>query len=246
MKELVEAAYRMFEADRPRGRLCVCHCPVCMDEATMRALVATPLRGIPSTLLAEYTNSAHGWDETVEREFRYYLPRYLELIATGDPPCSMGLPSCLRRLAEAGWQEHWNRSERDLLDAFFRDLLALHLGEAEVGRSHVGWMPLREIEDTLTLAITAGASLEPLLASWWIDPRVEACVHLAGLRMGLRPAREGWRPSSAFLDRHPGPASAIGAFAMQRGWRARMEAAFFTLEHAGQQQLVSDALALWP
>jgi hypothetical protein len=85
----------------------------------------TPLREIPTDVLAEYTNSAHGWDDgPVAREMRYFLPRYFELLARNDPPDMMGIDICLRRLGYAGWRGKWPDAEAGVVDRFFDDFLA--------------------------------------------------------------------------------------------------------------------------
>src|SRR5262245_51114724 len=92
LKALVEDAYRIFGEYRIRHSLTVCHCNSCMTVENEQHLLATPLREIPAALLAEYTGSAHDWDDgPVAREFRYFMPRYLELIALNDPPDTMGI-----------------------------------------------------------------------------------------------------------------------------------------------------------
>jgi hypothetical protein len=44
-------------------------------------------------------------------EMRYFLPRYLELIAIDDIPDHTLPEKCLRRLAEAEWRTNWPEAE---------------------------------------------------------------------------------------------------------------------------------------
>ena len=105
---VIEEAYRVFSAYRLGHDLIVCHCPSCMTEEAKRQLVGAPLRSIPAELLAEYTNSAHSYDDDqVSRELRYFLPRYFELIAAHDYPDHGGLDICLRRLGDADYRNKW-------------------------------------------------------------------------------------------------------------------------------------------
>src|SRR4029079_7286580 len=60
---VVEKAYEVFSDYRVRHSLSVCHCNCCMTEEHERALLKTPPTNIPASLLAEYTNSAHAWDD---------------------------------------------------------------------------------------------------------------------------------------------------------------------------------------
>jgi len=94
LKAAIDDATRVFARYTITWPLTVCHCDCCMTDETERALIATPLKEIPAELLAEYTNSAHAWDDdTVAREMRYFLPRYMELIAHNDPPDHLGSTS---------------------------------------------------------------------------------------------------------------------------------------------------------
>ena len=84
---VVEDAYEVFGEYRVRHLLSVCHCNSCMSVEHERELLKTPLREVPAGLLAEYTGSAHSWDDgPVACEMRYFLPRYFDLIAQNDPP----------------------------------------------------------------------------------------------------------------------------------------------------------------
>ena len=103
LRAVVEDGYEIFGDHRIRHSLTVCHCNSCMSVEHERELLKTPLRDIPAALLAEYTGSAHSWDDgPVAREMRYFLPRYFELIAQNDPPDNCGIDICLRTGAPRG------------------------------------------------------------------------------------------------------------------------------------------------
>ena len=124
LQAAITDAYREFSSYAIGSTLVVCHCNCCMTEETERELVKTPLRQVQASLLAEYTNSAHAWDDTqVARELRYFLPRYFELIAANDPPDAMGLDICLRRLGQAQWRQKWRPAEVEIIDRFFDGLI---------------------------------------------------------------------------------------------------------------------------
>jgi hypothetical protein len=117
LRTTIEEAYIIFAGYTIGSTLSVCYCNVCMSKKIERQLVRTPLREIPASLLAEYTNSAHTWDDQqIAREMRYFLPRYLELIALNDPPDHWGLDICLRRLNYAQWRSKWPLEQTALLD----------------------------------------------------------------------------------------------------------------------------------
>jgi hypothetical protein len=138
---------------------------------------------IPSAVLAEYTNSAHGWDDTVANEMRYFLPRYLELIANGDIPDHTLPEKCLRRLAEAAWRTHWPEAEVEVLDQFFDAYIvdeASHLSRHDTSGE---WFVDFGFDQALLLAISAGADVDRLFAALWSVRDPAGAVHLAHQRM---------------------------------------------------------------
>ena len=139
LQATIDDAYRVFGLYTIGTPLVVCHCPCCMTDKTEHELVSMPLRQIPATLLAEYTNSAHAWDdEQVAREMRYFLPRYFELIAADDPPDYLGLDVCLRRLDYAHWRDKWPAAEVAVIDRFFDDMLVASLPRLEAVKRPAG------------------------------------------------------------------------------------------------------------
>jgi hypothetical protein len=108
LRAVIDDAYDVFSGYRVRHSLSVCHFNSCMTVENEQLLLKAPLREIPSRLLAEYTGSAHSWDDgPVAREMRHFLPRYFELLALDDPPDTCGIDICLRRLAQADWCAKW-------------------------------------------------------------------------------------------------------------------------------------------
>ena len=123
-------------AIRLNGRIIVCNCPCCVTPEVERLLISTPLAELSSPLLAEYTNSAHGWDDKIAEDLRYFLPRYFELIALGHVPCQLDLEICLRRLSNAAWHEEWPATEAKAIDDFFAAMLRARLGKADLPTGH--------------------------------------------------------------------------------------------------------------
>jgi len=244
LKSIVEDSYQVFDPYRLEGTLAVCHCNCCMTTETERLLLKTPLREIPSDLLAEYTNSAHGWDDgPVARQMRHFLPRYFELIAAGDPPDTMGLDICLRRLGYAGWRERWPAKEREILDGFFEALVrdgALRLGMV---KWPVGWKLGFDLTDVLTCVITAKGSLDRVLGAWDEAGDPPAAIHMAALRERVLVETGRTYLHSAYLagdyDRE---ADTIGAFLMRPEVDRRLEEAFFTVTDPRLQKILSDSM----
>ncbi|HEY0371721.1 MAG TPA: hypothetical protein VGD79_06945 [Thermoanaerobaculia bacterium] len=243
LRAIVDEAYAVFSAYEIGGRLTVCNCNVCMHLDTERLLASTPLRELPSSLLAEYTNSAHGYDDgDIARELRYFLPRYFELIANGDPPDHMGmLDLCLSRLGEASYRTHWSLQEADVIDRFFDAFLIACTSDLEMVEWPVGWKPAFRIIDALTLALTAGADVERLIAALERAPDPGAGVHLASLRDHVEPSGTVHVLGSAYLEteRFRDTRTRLGAWLISVPVRARIEAAFYAVEDPRVQEFLS-------
>ena len=231
----------MFATYQPAApMLATCHCNVCMTEDTDRHLIETPLREIPSRLLAEYTSSAHDWDDgPVAREMRYFLPRYFELIADHDPPDNLGLDICLRRLGRAGWRAKWPSEEQRVIDHFFDAFLVASLSRLDLVQWPVGWRLELDMADVLTLIVTADGDLDRVLAVWDGAADPAAAIHMAALRGEVY----GTRLHSEYLADHEAAADKIGAFVMRPEVDRRIEMAFFTVVDSRLQQILSDAMA---
>jgi hypothetical protein len=199
----VENAYRVFARYDLRGGVTVCRCNVCVTPDMERQLNIVPLREMSALLLAEYTHSAHSWDGKTENDFRYYLPRYFELIAAGDPPTNIDEETCLQRLHEAGYLRHWGPTEAGAVDRFLVALLRERLA-TPFDIDAMGYTGFGEdkAETALCMAAFAGADLSPLLGAWheaaWRDDEVGriAALHLANVvataDWRLRQLRDTW------------------------------------------------------
>lgn len=243
LRSIVEEAYRVFGGYRLAGPLTVCHCNVCMTREIERELIETPLREIPSNLLAEYTNSAHDWDDgPVAREMRYFLPRYLELIANYDPPDHIGLDICLRRIGRGGWRGKWPGDEEDVIDSFLDAFLVASLDKLDLVMWPVGWRLDFDLGDVLSMIVTAGGNLDRALAAWDGAADPAAAIHMAALRDDVLTLNARPCFNNAFLDKHRGQADRIGAFLMRPEVDTRVEAAFFAVDDPRLQQILSDAL----
>jgi hypothetical protein len=244
LQATVEQAYKLFAGYTVGSTLSVCNCNVCMTKETERELASTPLRDISSRLLAEYTNSAHTWDDDqIAREMRHFLPRYLELIAFNDPPDNMGLDICLRRLQYAEWRTKWPREQVELLDRYFDALTRSSLLRLDLIRWKEGSSLAFDIADLMTMIVTAHADIERVLTVWDTAPDPSAAVHMAALRAGvLQEVRRTYFHSAYLEGNYDAAADRIGAFLMRPEVSRRIEAAFFLVDDPGLQKILSDAL----
>lgn len=178
----VENAYREFSGYRLRGAIAVCKCNVCVSDEDEKALCTVPLRQIPSQLLSEYTLSAHGCDDRVADELRYFLPRYFELIALDDLPTTLGIETCLGRLHDARFRTSWPASEVGAIVAFFAALLRARLAEPpEVDPMGIPAFSRDTAEELLCMVAYAGADMEPCLAVLDVENSRATALHVANI-----------------------------------------------------------------
>lgn len=251
LAEAVEAAYRTFAPYRIGRRIAVCHCPVCMTDETELKLTATPLRQISADLMAEYTNSAHethaGRPEA--DEFRYFLPRYFELIAQGETPDHLGEAVPLRRLGRSSFRNVWPEREIGCIDRFFDAYMAARIADTSLyrwpSRNHRGYeYELQvDIRDTLTLLVTAGARLTRILDIWDAAPDPAAAAHMAEARQ-----RVTWKKGRSLFHHahlegaHDAEAEAIAAFLNRPETGRRIEEAFLATADEGLEYVLQKGL----
>lgn len=242
LRAVIEDAYRIFGDYTVRHSLTVCHCISCMTVESAQRLLRTPLRDIPADLLAGYTGSAHSWDDgPVAREFRYFLPRYFELIALNQPP-DWGMDVCLRRLGDAPWRETWPKPEEYIIDRFFDELLVASLQRLELAQWPRRWWLDFDIADVLTIVVSAGGNIDRVLAKWDAAGDPPAAIHMAALRDDVLQQTGRTYFHSAHLEDHEEAADKIGAFLMRPEVVARIENAFFRVEDPRLQKILSEAI----
>jgi hypothetical protein len=179
LQSAVDNARRVFARYSLNGRIIVCNCPVCVAPEIERQLIRTPLHAISCGLLTEYTHSAHGWDGKIANDFRYFLPRYFELIAAGEIPCNNGLETCLGRMLHAAYGKHWPQEEADAIDAFFVALFRAELGKP-LGPADYSLFDAGEgAEAVLCCMAHAGGDVRLLLDVWERTAGREADVRIA-------------------------------------------------------------------
>jgi hypothetical protein len=239
---IVADAYRIFGRYKLGRVLNVCHCDVCISADAEAELLKTPLRAISSKLLAKYTDAVSaGTDAERADEFRYFLPRYFELIAADDPPDDMGFDICLRRLRDWPWRTDWPREQVECIDKFFEAYLVACLRHTAVSQSAT-YIGLRfNLGDILTMIVTAGGDLARVLDAWDKAPDPDAAIHMAALRSDVR--RDPTRLINAHLSQqYDAAAEAIGDFLSRTDVDERLERVFFQLKDPGLQKIVSDAM----
>jgi len=116
--------YRIFECYPARRTMEAClHC---VTREEIRALTTVPLRSLSKNNLERYAFKAMTtWGES--EDYRYFLPRLLELCALDPDSYAVNIEKICHKLAYAHW-EHWPQQERqailDFLLVFWQLLLA--------------------------------------------------------------------------------------------------------------------------
>lgn len=112
--QALEDVYRVFGL-QPKPRE-IDACPCCIDRQSLCILLSTPLRELTPDQLSPYASSVllTAGDET---DFRYFLPRILE-ISLHERHWWPDLEVVLGRLRLANWHA-WSPSERGVLQSLF-------------------------------------------------------------------------------------------------------------------------------
>lgn len=244
LSSVVEEAYTVFSHYRPTGRLHVCFCPCCFTPELEAELRSTPLRSISSRLLSEYTNSAHAWEPDVTLiEVKYFLPRYFELVSQREYPSFIGPETCLSRLGQDDWRATWPSREVAVIDRFFAALVEDIVSHSETIQSGKSWSLADDVTDVLIMLTQAGGSVREVLDVWDQAADPAAAAHFAAAQWKVKIDADGsFYFDDAFLSRDSDAAREIGAFLRRAETLQRMSDAFFSTNHPGLQQILSDGV----
>lgn len=100
LNRAVRTAYLRFGRRHVSKDLEVCFCPVCMTPEIRDQIVATRNDALPTDLIKEYSNSAHGVPNNLA-DLKVLLPRYLELMAEDTPVDFTEVGAELQRFGDA-------------------------------------------------------------------------------------------------------------------------------------------------
>ena len=151
---IVSKSYSIFKYPRPVAITNVCT-TCCLSSEDARKLLTLPLNEIPVELINEYNDGAQAIIYDM-KEFKYFLPRYLDLIQNFEFTSVIDLSLSLKNLSfknELFWK---NKDEVTIIKqfsiAFFKKYLKEDLNKFE-----------GNFADILNLFFTAQISIEPLL-----------------------------------------------------------------------------------
>lgn len=211
LQDAIDNSYVVFGRYRLTGTIVYCDCPSCMTPEVAAKLSSLPLKDIGVDLLSEYTNSAHGYNrDQIETEFKYFLPKYFDLIGHCQPPSYLDLEVCLTRLK--GYRDVWRETEKEAVDAFFDAFLEACLQQGRLLEWPVGLRLEFDIGSVLAMIVLAGGDLNKALEIIDRNTGALVAVHLASLRMELGSKDGTQYYDNAFLEDHPDAAKRIGSW----------------------------------
>lgn len=93
------------------------YCPVCLSEDDNIYFQQTPLYQSNPLMLSKYFSSV-GIMENNQNDFKYFIPRILEIVYKNDGEGSFFFPQVWDRLAESKYNE-WHEDEVEAINDFF-------------------------------------------------------------------------------------------------------------------------------
>ncbi len=196
LRNAFETAYKAFGSRRLGRPMEVCRCNMCMSDEMERSILRTPLRELSRDQLYEYTNSAHGWSD----EFLYFIPRYMELITSGEELTLLDNHQILARFKKAPENRMSAAEEAALgewLLSLFEDRLLRPISDEELDEAAdsigVLYFPdflARDLADVIEVASPTPFDTTGFQRLWESCRTREADLRLAGLI--LLATAEGW------------------------------------------------------
>jgi hypothetical protein len=216
-----------------------------INASTEALLCSLPVKKIPSYLLAEYTNALI--DTPVELffdQFKFFLPRYLDLIATDDPPDDLhGLCFCLRHLGRLKWRNTFSSVETTALDEFFFQFVKKKTNDI-INRANSEKFTELALCDLVVFMVTSGSEINSILNYWADMADLDGATLIALLRKLVFNESGVYSFRSRYLEGYDSVKKMIGQFAMQPHFDEKIEVSFYQTQNLLIQQVLSDAL--WP
>ncbi|MHB8879476.1 MAG: hypothetical protein ACYC8T_37765 [Myxococcaceae bacterium] len=230
MQREIATLYEVFAQYPLRPR--IEGCPCCRSDADERVLHSRALRKLSSADLRDFASSSlttRGDD----LDFRHFLPRILEIIATADFDWP-DLEVVFGKLGYAGWRK-WPRVEQDAIDGYFEEKWRLTLAE---------FPAIHDAETVLCSLNCADVDLAPFTSEWLTTRTEPSARHLAELvsrNAGQIAQGRGFR--NAFW--RPGPGQdLLRAWLLASGVRSKLEEATFEASSEEIRLQLSESVAI--
>lgn len=200
LNEAVRDLYEAFASRSRRAAIEFDACDHCVSPQEARALARTPLQEISAEVLSTFMLDAISWTWGTPDDLWYYLPRILELVATGGLN-SYDLWSLFPVMGQH-WRD-WPPEQQDAVSAYLSALCQATIK----GYWHPGNLSVLEV---LEAAGNLGLPADSYLRMWENDLGEPAALHLAWLiRSRPSPDAEWSREVDRWLS-GPAPRSLLG------------------------------------
>lgn len=149
VEAVIEELYEAF-ADVPKPKQII-GCPCCTDQDELDRLNAADLRTASADVLKSHASS---WLLTVgsEADFRFYLPRFLEIMIC-DPEFQYMPEPFAAKISQSGFQT-WSKRKQNAVEAAFKAMLTIAAREERT----------YDIEGWVTSLAKSDLPLEPYFA----------------------------------------------------------------------------------
>jgi hypothetical protein len=169
--QAVRALYGAFASRSRRAEIEFDACDHCVSPQEASALASTPLDQISAELLSTFILNAESWTWGTPDDLWYYLPRILDLVATGGLD-RHGLWS-LFPVMGMSWQD-WPQEQQDAVSGFLNALWQ----QTVTGYRHPCSL---SVVDVLEAGGSLGLPAGRYLRTWENNPSEPAALHLAWL-----------------------------------------------------------------
>jgi hypothetical protein len=199
LSEAVRALYDAFASRSRRAEIEFDACDHCVSPEEARALARTLLHDIDAEVLSTFILNASSETWGTADDLWYYLPRILELVATGEFD-SYDLWSLFSVMGPR-WRD-WPQEQQDAVGRYMSALWQATLEGY--------WHPVKlSVLEVLEAAGDLGLPTDSYLHMWETDPRQASALHLAWLiRNRPQPNAEWSRQLDRWLS-GPAPRSLL-------------------------------------
>lgn len=119
MHPTIQHLYDTFSKYHLNEKITGHYCPLCLNEEYNNFLHNTPLKQLTAEDFIGYLTSANIIDASCN-DFKYFLPRFLEIIYTSNEQSNIFFEQIWRTLAEANYHS-WPDREKEAVNNFFKD-----------------------------------------------------------------------------------------------------------------------------
>ncbi|QZK90916.1 hypothetical protein K5V07_10625 [Flavobacterium sp. CHNK8] len=172
LKNIITKVYKVFNYTRPQNINNVCTA-CCLDINDARLLLTTELKLIPVELICDYNDGAQAYNYDMV-EFKYFLPRYLELISEYEFTSAVDVSLSLKNL-NFNNRTYWSTNEEvqcinEFFLAFFEKCL-----ETDVYNNEA------QLIEIINMFYLASIDVQPYLEIWLQDLSNFSIIHLEQL-----------------------------------------------------------------